>query len=401
MQDLSRISDSTASLHATFRKIDFRESKPIKAQTPERWTLWHEDTTIKPENGFVQVITISPNGKRMAICASDSTTAQIELWDLRTAKLTWIVSKIDGEKRALQFSPRDEFLASATSTTITLWNVATGRNIWSMSVAESFIPGCEVDYQIGFSPPGSSMAVLKIAQRGGRSEHSDQKKPLWRSHIRHIRLGSPVREVAGQLEGGISPYRQICLKPSAPYILGLGHENTLTFWNLDGRKIQTTQVQSQRPIDAIATLTVSLNGRQIGCLWEDGAVEILTIDENHRLETLFAASLPHAITHSISLQAASLELSSNCTDLAIFYGRLLYLWRPSNEYGLAIHQDIAPYTSGLSESTTSVAFSADSSVMVATDWEIVRIWRKDSKVNQYDSDTYATLFQERMIRTAA
>ena len=108
---------------------------------------------IKSEHGNVSGLTLSPDGKTLAVACVGDGTGAIRLWSLPDWKAAGAVLRgHPGGVETVAFSANGKTLASAGADGIRLWDVATGKELKSISTGGTCVTG------LAFTPDGKTLA---------------------------------------------------------------------------------------------------------------------------------------------------------------------------------------------------------------------------------------------------
>ncbi len=105
-------------------------------------------------------LALSPDEK---ILATGGYSRNIRLWDFKIGKLLWKSPDIGKTVRELSFSPDGGKILSRTNSKLSIWEVATGKQLEQISVTETEFPGFSPDwrYVTMFDKKSNSMALYE------------------------------------------------------------------------------------------------------------------------------------------------------------------------------------------------------------------------------------------------
>lgn len=141
-------------------------SAPIVAQSPDRSLLafgtpdgairlWRVPagevvTDIQAHSGNIQQIVFSPDNNLMASMSSD---AGIKIWSVSDGTLVYDINETGDIMLQAAFSPDSQRLATASATTIQVWDLQNGQLLYTITLAENAAAA-----SLKFSPDGTLLA---------------------------------------------------------------------------------------------------------------------------------------------------------------------------------------------------------------------------------------------------
>ena len=121
--------------------------------------LWDNNIVIKPsifqgETEWVDDVVFSPDGKMIA---SGTANGTVNLWERATGKKIRELKGYLSQVRDISFSPNDQILAANDADSIIVWDVATGRELKTLSLSCSILGN-----SIVFSPNGQFLLAYSV-----------------------------------------------------------------------------------------------------------------------------------------------------------------------------------------------------------------------------------------------
>jgi WD40 repeat protein len=121
-----------------------------------RWNIVQKSITKLPKShNTVKSLAVSPDGKILASGGYNSYSRKtpINLWDLNSNQLSFVLSNHTDDILSLDFSPDGKFLASGSKDgTVRIWNVKTQQE------QRIFYPNLGYVHSVAFSPDGNILA---------------------------------------------------------------------------------------------------------------------------------------------------------------------------------------------------------------------------------------------------
>jgi len=202
----------------------------------------------------VYCVAVSPNGK---IIASGNGDGMIHLWDLDTGELV-LELLVEGDRssvNSITFSPDGKFLASASDSTIRIWEVQTGRETReplrghsscissiAFSVDEALLVSADLEGKILLWKTETWKVIMKL--KGYRSPHMRSIESVAFSHndtrIASNFAGDTVRvwntttgNTMATLKGHGATVRSVAFSPDDRRIVSGSDDGTVRVWDLE------------------------------------------------------------------------------------------------------------------------------------------------------------------------
>jgi WD40 repeat protein len=256
------IADLAGSTLASTDSFIIRGNDEGSTKALKLWDLIGERglTTLVGHDRLINATSFSPDGKILASGAEASPNGAglIKLWDVESGTLICDLRGSNSDVLSLAFDARGEILASGGDKTITLWDVATQRELRTISAH---------DGQVGnlvFSPDN------KVLASGSR----DDKVKLWNvidgREIRVIDCDSRVTDIAFSYDGSM---------------LAVGtRNNTITIWDLAAGRLLRKFIGSEES-DTGVSVSFSDNSKLIASD-DEAIIKVWEIDTGKELEGL-------------------------------------------------------------------------------------------------------------------
>ena len=162
---------------------------------------------LEGHTGWVSAVSFSPDGTTLASGSSGTIT----LWDVATRKQIANLEGHTGWVSAVSFSPDGTTLASGSSGTITLWDVATRKQIANLEGHTGRVSA------VSFSPDGILLA----------SGADDDTVILW---------DVATRQRIATLEGHTGRVRAVSFSPDGTLLASGSGDDTVILWDVATRK---------------------------------------------------------------------------------------------------------------------------------------------------------------------
>jgi WD40 repeat protein len=273
-----------------------------------------ELTLATPAQSFFSCVAFSPDGSLIA--SGNFISGQFEIWDPSSGKKRGTLGGMfnaNPTPRDLKFSPDGKLLATASGTSeveIKLWNISTGREIWSSTSQENI----GVRRSLSFSPDGNQIAfgaadgeiqILDVktgAKINGLKGHKKEPEVVLFSpdgrtlascdHHGEIKLWQ--RDTGNEIETGIgkpidneSPILNRCLtfSPDSRSIIARSYRDTIKIWDIATGKEGRTFLRNDKAGGSPASVAISPDGACLAVGMSDGMIfvwDISTGDEIKR-----------------------------------------------------------------------------------------------------------------------
>ena len=341
---------------------------PTKLEKPIATLVhWDQDPKV-PNNRFVPLVSVSPDGKTVVISRSRDTS--VTLWSIESGQALGELS-VQTELTAVALGP-DNQLATAGGGEVRLWDIESKVGLASLAVNQSFVR------LLQFSPRGRLLAI--VGGIGGFGDAGGREVELWdtASHALVAVLPTPSRLediafspdgqtlAASSQTGGVSSWavvepdvrlrlagfdeqtRSMAFRPDG--LLALGSlKGTIRFWS-GGRSLGAGAESGSRAKTAAETLHAPEPSKDEPLPREQPAS--LAFDDRGRLVTLEAGALrvwdaPPRCAHSTivaipepkgmiapngSMPGALMILapSTDCRTMVLARGPFVWLWHPAS-----------------------------------------------------------------------
>ncbi len=281
--------------------------------------------TIKDQAYGVTGVAFNPDGLTVATGAGNA----VRLWDVASGRE--IRSFNNGSRvTAVSFSPDGQTLASGSySGTLTLWNVATGVKLQTLTGHASEVRSA------AFSPDGKLIA----------SGSTDRTIKLW-----DARSGSSLRTLSGHSTAVFS----VAFVRDGKTMLAGSIDNTVKLWDLATGELRNLTGHSAE----ILSLAFSPDGRTLASGSADRSIKLWDVGSGSKLQDLKWDSM---IVGSVAFSPDGAVIAGGSDDHKIT------LWNAST--GAELRRLTAHSTS-----VNSVAFSPDGKLLATGSFREVKLW---------------------------
>ena len=294
--------------------------------------------TLTGHTDAVSCVAYSSNDTTLASGSLDTT---IRLWDVTTGRYLWTLIGHTGSVYNLSFSPDGRTLASGSvDTTIRLWDVATGTHL------KTLIGHTKSVNSVCFSPDGRIIA----------SGSSDNFICFWDAAT-GTRLKTLIRHDSSVTTVSFSPDSRIIASASGDFE---NLNNNIRLWDVaTGRHLKTLMGHNR----TINKISFSPDGRKIASGSRDGTIRLWDAVTGRHLKTL--------TRHTQSV--TSVAFSPNGQTLASgSWDKTVHLWDVSTDRHL---KTLTKHT----QSVKSVAFSPDGQMLASGSYDkTIRLWKLTS-----------------------
>jgi WD40 repeat protein len=205
--------------------------------------------------GSVNAIALSPNGQTL-VSASSGT---IRIWNLRTGREQTLKS-VHSQKsvNTVAVSPDSSLLASGgDDNNVIIWDLKTGRRRRTIPAHKASVNA------IAFSRDGQTLA----------SGSDDKTVRLW-----NVRTGSRLRTLSGHA-GGVNA---IALSRDGKTLASGSEDKTLRLWNLSTGEVRRIITGHGGPVTAVA---FSPNGKIVASASTDNMIRLSNVQDGKRTRT--------------------------------------------------------------------------------------------------------------------
>lgn len=222
--------DRTTKLH------DVTSREVIERIQPRRY---------RPETEFpIFAVSVSPDGKRLAVCGEERLVKVIDAATGRTVHL--LEGHEDVVGRAV-FSPDGKTLATAGfDGDVILWDVETGKLRQKLQGHTNWV------FCVAFSPDGSQLA----------SSGYDRSVRLW-----DVKTGKPIVTLLRH-KGGV---RSVAFSPKGGILASAGTDRSVRIWDL-AKKEEVQALKGHE--DAVRCVCFTPDGERLASAGEDGAIRL-------------------------------------------------------------------------------------------------------------------------------
>jgi WD40 repeat protein len=336
-QNMNANQDSQSTLRPKFNKKrgDLRQSEKIFSEgkndrevttgysaLTQEYTLW-EVNMLRGHGSLVKAVAFTPDGKTLASASTDGT---IRLWDGYSGAALAILEKHSDHHSyrvtALSISQDGRTIASASGTTISLWDIQS-KEIW-----EEF-HGISPDIsQMAFSPDGKSLTSISL----------DGTITLWSTQS-----SFPRKSIAG----GARYSMKTAFSPDGKTLATL-HKGTMTLWDC-----QSVTVLKAFQVDSDSGIPVSIAlSPDSGTIASVSDTVVLWDTESGVLRKI----LEDELSLSPAIRVGAVVFSPDGRTLAASFHDVVRLWDSRSG---ALLQTL----DGHSGRIISMAFSPDSKVL--------------------------------------
>ena len=272
----------------------------------------------------------SPDGKVLASGSGDKT---IKLWEVATGREINTLSGHSSSVESVAFSRYDKVLASGSlDKTIKLWEVATGRQINSLTGHSDSVRS------VAFSPDGKVLA----------SGSDDKTIKLW-----EVATGREINSLKGHSKYVFS----VAFSRDGQVLASGSKDNTIKLWEVaTGREINSLTGHS----DSVRSVAFSPDGKVLASGSADNTIKLWEVATGREINSLTGHS---DSVRSVAFSPDGKVLASGSLD------KTIKLWEVAT--GRQINS-----LSGHSAYVTSVAFSPDGQVLASGSYDkTIKLWR--------------------------
>jgi WD40 repeat protein/tetratricopeptide (TPR) repeat protein len=217
------------------------------------WKVWEVKTirerlSLKGDNGFIQGVCFSPDGRRLATAAEDRIRhGEVKVWDAQTGKEQLCVRGLTGAVRGVCFSPDGCRLATAADDgTVKVWDARTGQELLAFRGHTGPVRG------VCFSPDGRRLA----------SASDDRTVQVW--DVQTGRKQFTLVEHTGPVWG-------VCFSPDGRRLASASGDGRVKVWDAQTGQEYPTRI---RHLGFVHGVCFSPDGRRLATACEDRTVKV-------------------------------------------------------------------------------------------------------------------------------
>ena len=323
---------ATASDDKTVKLWDVASGTELKSLTGHQTQIWS--------------VSYSPDGKTLATASEDntletvlatgstdgSTDNTVKLWDVASGREIMSLSGHQYSVNSVSFSPDGKTLASAGwDSTVKLWDVASGTQLKSLSGHQASVSS------VSFSPDGKTLA----------SATWDNMVKLW-----DVASGTEIKSLSGHQDRVWS----VSFSPDGRTLASASWDNTVKLWDVaSGTEIKSLSGHQ----NAVWSVSFSPDSKTLASASSDNTVKLWDVASDTQLKSLTGHQ---DRVWSVSFSPDGKTLATASLD------KTVKLW------------DVASGTqlkslTGHQNAVSSVSFSPDGKTLASASWDkTVKLW---------------------------